>query len=382
LGAEQGVLEFTMRREYYSAAGYRERDPLVKEHLVDRGYCLQEKVLSRRFLTFHATEIQYTCAKHILLESYYEQDSTWQLKQRGPFGANLRRFEDGDGAWKNDFFSIVQNATKPGIARNKNKELFMADRAQEAAEGKVIGYMNITNELTHLQKLHERWYVILHDYTCRNLTYEKDKLITITGVAKYTLANSGIEDEYHAGMFRSMLPYALRWKIPVQKKSHERWMNSRPTEYIAPSWSWASMNEYLDFERCWNYIYEQATCEILSMTSTPVCNDACSDVKEGKLVIKGRWEKALLQTQSDFLCHPTPEEVGSQRGGYLGVGTVHLGDRPTGEREVVCLELWKGQGLLLVEKEEEEGIWQRLGIYSMSAYVSALAFNLLSLLCR
>jgi hypothetical protein len=130
LGAEQGVLEFTMRREYYSAAGYRERDPLVKEHLVDRGYCLQEKVLSRRFLTFHATEIQYTCAKHILLESYYEQDSTWQLKQRGPFGANLRRFEDGDGAWKNDFFSIVQNATKPGIARNKNKELFMADRAQ------------------------------------------------------------------------------------------------------------------------------------------------------------------------------------------------------------------------------------------------------------
>ena len=382
LGVEQGVLEFTIRREYHSAAGYSEKDPLVKDHLVDRGWCLQEKVLSRRFLTFHPTEIQYTCAKQILLESYYEQESTWQLKQRGPFGANLRRFEDGDGAWKNDFFSIVQNATKPGIARNKNKELFMADRAQEAAEGKVIGYINITNELTHLQKLHERWYVILHDYTCRNLTYEKDKLIAISGVVKYILANSEIEDEYHAGMFRSMLPYALMWKIPAQKKSHERWMNSRPTEYIAPSWSWASMNEYLDFERCWNYVYEQATCEILSMTSTPVGNDIYSDVKEGKLVIKGRWKKALVQTQNDFLCHPTPEEVGSQRGGYLGVGTVHLDDRPTGEREVVCLELWKGQGLLLAEKEKEEGNWQRLGVYSMSAYDSTLVFNLLILLCR
>ena len=142
------------------------------------------------------------------------------------------------------------------------------------------------------------------------------------------------------------------------------------------------MNEYLDFERCWNYVYEQTTCEILSITSTPVGNNVCSDVKEGKLVIKGRWKKAFVQTQNDFLCHPTPEEVGSQRGGYLGVGTVHLDDRPAGEREVVCLELWKGQGLLLAEKEEGKENWQRLGIYSMSTYDSTLAFNLLILLCR
>lgn len=169
LGADQGVLEFTKRREYHSASGYCKDDPLVKDHLEDRGWCLQEKVLSKQFLTFHPTEIQYTCARHILLESYYEQDQIWQLKQRGGFGANLRRFEDGDGTWKNDFFSIVQNATKPGIARSENKELVMAGRAQEAADGRLIEYWNVTNELTHLQKLHERWYVILHDYTCRNL---------------------------------------------------------------------------------------------------------------------------------------------------------------------------------------------------------------------
>lgn len=185
LGPENGILEFTMRRECHSAAGHSNHDPLVKDHLSDRGWCLQERILSRRFLVFHPTEIQYTCAKQILLESYYEQDHIWQLKQRGTFGANVRRFEDGDGAWKNDFFSIVQNATKPGVVKNKNKELFMQDREHEVAEGKVIGYLNITNDLCHLQKLHERWYVILHDDTCRNLTYEKDKLVAVSGVVKY-----------------------------------------------------------------------------------------------------------------------------------------------------------------------------------------------------
>jgi hypothetical protein len=133
LGPGNGVLEFTMCREYHSAAGHSYHEALVKDHLVDRGWCLQERVLSRRFLAFHPTESQYTCAKQILLESYYEQDHIWQLKQRGPFGANVRRFEDGDGAWKNDFFSIVQSAMKPGVARNEVKELVMRERAQEAA---------------------------------------------------------------------------------------------------------------------------------------------------------------------------------------------------------------------------------------------------------
>lgn len=186
-----------------------------------------------------------------------------------------------------------------------------------------------------------------------------------------------MEDEYHAGMFRSMLPYALMWKIPVQKRSNEPWMNSRPKEYIAPSWSWASMNNYLDFERCWNYLDEQPTCEVLSMTSVPVGKDTCSDVKEGKLVIKGKWKKGLIQAQNDYLCHPRPEEGGSERGGYLGLGSVHLDDRPTGEMEVVCLELWRCQGLLLIEKEGEEGVWARLGIYSMSTYGFMLVFTLL-----
>jgi hypothetical protein len=111
------------------------------------------------------------------------------------------------------------------------------------------------------------------------------------------------------------------------------------------------MKEYLDFERCWNYLHEPTTCEMLSMTSLPVGMDTCSDVKEGKLVIKGRWKKGLVQAQNDNVCHPAPEELGVPLGDYMGLGTVHLDDRPVGERKVVCLELWKCQGLILVEKE-------------------------------
>jgi hypothetical protein len=238
LGPDQGTLEFTYRREYHSASGYSRKDPLVKDHLVDRGWCLQEKVLSPRFLTFHPSEISYTCGKQISLESYHEQDHVWQLNQRGPFGANVRRFEDGDGAWKNDFFAIVKNATRPGISPNPNRDLVLRMRAEEAEQERIIFYSNQTPELTHLQKLCERWYVILHDYTGRHLTKEKDKLVAISGVVKYILDNSGLDDEYHAGIVKSMLPYALMWKIPQQNTRTEEWTNSRPKEYKAPSWSW------------------------------------------------------------------------------------------------------------------------------------------------
>jgi hypothetical protein len=85
----------------------------------------------------------------------------------------------------------------------------------------VIGYMNVTKDLTHIEKLHERCYDILNDYTCRSLTYEEDKLVAISGVAKYILANIGVEDEYHAGIFKSMLPRALMWKIPAQRRNGE-----------------------------------------------------------------------------------------------------------------------------------------------------------------
>jgi hypothetical protein len=367
LGSD-GVLEFTMRRPLHSLAGYNEKQPWTIDHLFDRGWCLQEKILSRRLLTFHPTEVSFACGQHILMESYYEQDPAWQLKQRGPFGANMQIFADGDGAWRNDFSSIVGSAALDGQFRNRNRDMVLQQRKEEAEQGRNIAYMNNTPELTNLQKLQERWYSILQDYNNRQLTYGRDKLVAISGVAKYILKHSGLNDEYHAGIFKSMLPHALMWRIPQQKRQNDPWMNTRPEKYRAPSWSWASMEGYLDFERCWKYVEEPATCEVVGTGSTPLWNDTSSAVSGGKVVIRGKCKTGLVNAQNDYLCHPAPEEMGSNRGSYVGVGIVHLDDRPEGDRLLVCLELFKCQGLLLVEREGEERVFERVGIYSMSEF--------------
>jgi hypothetical protein len=62
----------------------------------------------------------------------------------------------------------------------------------------------------------------------------------------------------------------------------------------------------------------------------------------------------------------------------MGLGTVHLDYKPTDDREVVCLELWKGKGLLLVQKAGEERVRQRLGIYPASMHDVMLIFMITS----
>jgi hypothetical protein len=162
-----------------------------------------------------------------------------------------------------------------------------------------------------------------------------------------------------------MLPYALMWKIPQQNTSTEEWTNSRPKECKALSWSLAGINQYLDFEHYLKYVHQLATCKIVSLQSTPVWRDTCNDVTDAKIVLRGKFKRTLINIHNTDLRHPESN---------VGLGTRHLDDIPTGERMVICLELFECQGLLLVKKEGEVGVYERLGIYSTSESKCLLQF--------
>lgn len=78
------------------------------------------------------------------------------------------------------------------------------------------------------------WDTLLGNYTGSKVSFAQDKLIAFAGLAAVWAKFSN--DEYLAGLWRSRLPRDLLWYT-----SHPRNDNEHP-EYVAPSWSWASMD--------------------------------------------------------------------------------------------------------------------------------------------
>ncbi|KAM6511157.1 hypothetical protein FALCPG4_016158 [Fusarium falciforme] len=110
-------------------------------------------------------------------------------------------------------------------------------RVQKTEDGKLFGF-----KVPDLRST--KWREVFADFSGRSLTYDTDKLPALAGVASAFSALSALSGEnqgrYCAGLWQKTLPENLLfyWNNPTC-----------PTQYLAPSWSWASLNgqvEWLD----------------------------------------------------------------------------------------------------------------------------------------
>ncbi|KAH7022082.1 heterokaryon incompatibility protein-domain-containing protein [Ilyonectria destructans] len=88
------------------------------------------------------------------------------------------------------------------------------------------------------------WRSIVEVYTKRSLTFPKDRILAISGIAE--MFAPVLKDQYIAGHWRQSLPFDLLWFI-VPGTALQR----RQSEYQAPSWSWAAImgNIWFNFAR-------------------------------------------------------------------------------------------------------------------------------------
>jgi hypothetical protein len=153
-----------------------------------RGWTLQEKLLSRRVLFYGATRLQWIC-RSIPLEP--GQSEVLQ----GSFLANTQ--DSGDR---------VQN-------------------------------------WDHNWRLYRGWEQTITELTRRSLTHPEDALRAVAGIAsKY---QKELRDGYVAGLWRRALVGELLWCGRLVR-DRER-LQPRPPRYIAPSWSWASHQGEISF---------------------------------------------------------------------------------------------------------------------------------------
>jgi hypothetical protein len=166
-------------------------DDFIQLHLHTRGWVVQERLLAPRTIHFTKSQIFWECSKVPLAC----QD-----------------------------FPLSMDVNFPALGR----------------KGQSRGHSPYSWKSKDPTLQHGRWLDILEDYTRRSLTRPVDRLPAIAGIA--SRVNSVLQDTYKAGHFKSKLLHSLLWQCKPTSTFES-------TEYRALSWSWASIEAGVNWDR-------------------------------------------------------------------------------------------------------------------------------------
>jgi hypothetical protein len=228
--------------------------------LLTRAWAYQERLLATRVLHYLTNELFWECRSAIRCEC-------------GVYvpGAKLREHS------KRGFSKVIQ--------RNK------ADSSK----------LNIEPWRWTVIQL-KMWPQIVAEYSARDLTFRKDRLPALSGVAR-RLHMSNPSMQYLAGLWSNHMPGALLWRV-LKKRPHGK-QHSDPVEgplgsrdsqlgTQTPSWSWASLE---GDNMSISYPEKQLTIEkvkIISAQTVPSGIDPFSSVKPGTIKLRGPLVPAIL----------------------------------------------------------------------------------------
>lgn len=159
---------------------------------------------------------------------------------------------------------------------------------------------NLYTQLDHP----EGWGYLVSAYTNRLLAFEDDKLLGIAGLAESYGRTHGVSG-YLCGMWRENFLEQCLWTTDVHavKGGEAR----RPKKYRAPSWSWASLDGHISsFGVAANMpammmpetMPPNITCELVDVRTTlTTAGNPFGMVSGGELVIRGRLRKLFWQPQ-------------------------------------------------------------------------------------
>jgi len=94
---------------------------------------------------------------------------------------------------------------------------------------------------SELTRLSESWCQVVEFYTRRTISYGSDKLVALSGVARRF--QETFNGTYLAGLWVEDIYHQLAWE------AKEGRVVNRSSEYRSPSWSWASVDGWVEFPR-------------------------------------------------------------------------------------------------------------------------------------
>lgn len=234
--------------------------------LSQRGWCLQEGLLSRRILYYGKRQIYWKC----------------------PHG-----FQSADGMPSVGGGYIMPSETVTFPAISSALHLNSSTRSDHG--------------LPAMDKILEDYYWLVQAYSARRLTFESDKLPAFSGIAE--LLHSTIGGDYLAGIWSRDLARGLSWYKDGKECKHVK-------AYRSPSWSWAVTDDEIlyfpyDGQTSFSDLHE---VKMVSFDITPKTESPYAQIESGKLVLKG-WTKRLgrssqeIETSTEPVAHIEYDEA-------------------------------------------------------------------------
>jgi Heterokaryon incompatibility protein (HET) len=155
------------------------------------------------------------------------------------------------------------------------------------------------------------WFEAVLNYTDRTLTKQSDILPAFSGIARTVASRRQQGDRYLAGLWSSNLIHCLCWNSgwsPARQGTFDPQNPApihhyRPSEYLAPSWSWASIKGQVRYE--WWIFHaldpvpsDRATRfipRILEASTTPSGLDEYGQLKSGFIRLVGKLKPAFTR---------------------------------------------------------------------------------------
>lgn len=175
-----------------------------------RGWCLQEKVLAKRIILYQDEGIVYSCR------------TTWRSEVDRVRG-KLYVVDKDSLAWH--------------LNSRQSKKWFWAGVQLSGGAGDWFTDPGV-------EWKYALWTWLIQQYTSRNLTDSDDKLRAVAGIAD--VWQRVFNDEYCAGMWKTMLHHQLLW-VHSGKRADRSRKYEVSRAYRAPSWSWANVEGSIHF---------------------------------------------------------------------------------------------------------------------------------------
>jgi hypothetical protein len=169
------------------------------------------------------------------------------------------------------------------------------------AEGRNAAFIRGCLRLDSQLEVIDNWHHLISNYSNRNLTYARDRLPAISGIARILAERMGWK--YLAGLWSEDIVAGLLWYIEDPNDS----LAANASGHSGPSWSWASTNKSVNTVNAWS-MGEQYTrdwfegreslsrlrnndfahcIEVRDWTMELVGEDQFAEVKSGRLTVFG-----------------------------------------------------------------------------------------------
>ncbi|KAK4163275.1 HET-domain-containing protein [Cladorrhinum sp. PSN259] len=305
-----------------------------------RGWVIQERALSPRTIHFGRNQVAWEC-RHLSCSEVFRSGflrGTIQRKAKGFITTGAERsgrameiyrklkgeqdeidreeeeFDRRMTAWRDPSSLSGENSASVNGSENDCKML-APRRTLKATSSLPYGvepYDLLVSSpgflMSSRKDIHRKWCDIVRAYTECKLSYGSDKLVAIAGLAQ--MISGVMKCQYLAGLWRKDLEHQLLWKVispsPAAPRDGTR----------GPSWSWASVDGGVEWERWYYGIYggfcgrDSDMIEWLSrIQSVQVSNTTdkpFGQVSSGSLVITGPL-KVLNITKDTTNMQPKPD---------------------------------------------------------------------------